>query len=152
MKLVGVRAVLGKPRDQSIDGGALVTNSSQQTVMLDCQRIESWVAGFIEIESTRTDQTVATPHEPRAEQGEGNRLAPDRTAQQAWPARFGQDGKQRPDPIPRGEEGRVSGSLEASPLAFENGERRQRLPSELDRASQPGSAVWHISPRTGFVA
>lgn len=45
----------------------------------------------------------------------------------------------------------MSGSLEASPLAFESGKRRKRFLSELDRPSPLGSKVWHISPQRGLV-
>ena len=79
MKLVGLGAALGEPRDQGVEGGLLVSGSNKEPVMLD-RHIESWVAGFVEIEAARPDQTMATAHDPRAEEGEGNRLALDRAA------------------------------------------------------------------------
>src|SRR5689334_44855 len=87
MKLVGLAVQTGEPRDELSPDGRFPYRRRKYAVVLDRQRIEAWVTGFVQIKSARANQPPPAMGLTGAEQRQCNRRAVRATAQQSGPAR-----------------------------------------------------------------
>ena len=100
MKLVGLVAKAGEPGDQRVPDAGSQRRRRKNAVMLDRQRIESRVAGLVQVERTRANQPAPPAASLGAEQCQRDRFALTLAAQQLGPARRRHRSQQGADPMP----------------------------------------------------